>query len=55
VDLPASVGRFVDEDGRTWFRLTTSPLAFLTLRSRPRKYQKRDLATTSFGAKMRMR
>ena len=37
------------------FMLTISPLAFLTLRALPRKYQNRDFATTSFGAKMRMR
>jgi hypothetical protein len=30
-------------------------LAFLILRSLARKYQKRDLATTSLGAKIRMR
>lgn len=40
---------------RTWFTETISPLAFLILRSLPRKYQNRDLATTSLGAKMRMR
>jgi hypothetical protein len=39
----------------TWFTDTISPLAFLILRSLPRKYQNRDLATTSLGAKMRMR
>lgn len=37
------------------FKLTISPLAFLTFLSFIRKYQKRDLATTSLGAKMRMR
>lgn len=41
--------------GRTTFKLTSSPAAFLTLRSLRRKYQKRDLATTSLGAKMRIR
>jgi hypothetical protein len=40
---------------RTWFKLTTSPLVFFTFRSLPRKYQNRDLATTSFGANIRMR
>lgn len=40
---------------RTWFREMISPFAFLILRSLPRKYQNRDLATTSLGAKMRMR
>jgi len=40
---------------RTWFTETISPLAFLILRSLPRKYQNRDLATTSLGAKMRIR
>lgn len=40
---------------RTWFSETISPLAFLILRSLPRKYQKRDFATTSLGAKMRIR
>jgi hypothetical protein len=40
---------------RTWFTETISPLAFLILRSLPRKYQNRDLATTSLVAKMRMR
>ena len=40
---------------RTTLTLTISPVAFLTLRRPRRKYQKRDLATTSFGAKMRMR
>lgn len=40
---------------RTKFKLTISPLAFLTFFSLARKYQKRDLATTSFGAKTRMR
>lgn len=40
---------------RTWFREMISPFAFLILRSLPRKYQNRDLATTSLGAKIRMR
>jgi hypothetical protein len=40
---------------RTWFTETISPFAFLILRSLPRKYQNRDLATTSLGAKMRIR
>ncbi len=35
--------------------LTISPLAFFIFLSWRRKYQKRDLATTSFGAKMRIR
>ena len=39
----------------TLFKLTISPLVFLTFFSLERKYQKRDLATTSLGAKMRMR
>ena len=39
----------------TLFNETISPLAFLTFRSLARKYQKRLFATTSFGAKMRMR
>lgn len=39
----------------TTLRLTISPFAFLTFRSFIRKYQNRDLATTEFGAKMRMR
>ena len=39
----------------TLFKLTISPLAFLTFLSLARKYQKRDLATTSLGAKIRMR
>jgi len=45
------------EDGciHTLLRLMISPLAFLTFFSFARKYQKRDFATTSFGAKMRMR
>lgn len=39
----------------TTFRLTISPVAFLTF-FRPRmKYQYRDLATTGLGAKIRMR
>ena len=40
---------------RTLFKETISPFAFLIFRSLARKYQKRLLATTSFGAKMRMR
>lgn len=40
---------------RTLFKLTISPLAFLTFFNLVRKYQKRDLATTSLGAKIRMR
>ena len=39
----------------TTFSETISPFVFLILRSFARKYQNRDLATTSFGAKMRMR
>ena len=39
----------------TSFTATISPVAFFTLRSLRKKYQKRDLATTSFGAKRRMR
>ena len=34
---------------------TTSPFAFLTRLSFFKKYQNRDFATTSFGAKMRIR
>lgn len=40
---------------RTTLTATTSPVAFLTLRSLRKKYQKRDLATTSLGAKILMR
>jgi hypothetical protein len=40
---------------RTVLTATISPLAFLTLWSWRRKYQKRDLATTSLGAKILMR
>jgi hypothetical protein len=40
---------------RTTFKLTISPLDFLTLRNFIKKYQKRDFATTVFGAKIRMR
>jgi len=40
---------------RTLFNETISPFAFLTFFSLARKYQKRDLAITSLGAKMRMR
>lgn len=39
----------------TSFKLTISPLAFLTFLSFVRKYQKRDLATTLLGANMRIR
>ena len=39
----------------TTFSETISPFVFLILRSFARKYQNRDLATTSFTAKMRMR
>lgn len=49
------VNRLNHKRRHTSFRLTISPLAFLILRSLARKYQKRDLATTSFTAKMRMR
>jgi hypothetical protein len=38
-----------------WLMEITSPFAFFTLRSLARKYQKRDLAITSLGAKIRMR
>jgi hypothetical protein len=40
---------------RTSFSETISPFAFLIFLSLPRKYQNLDLATTSLGAKMRMR
>ena len=40
---------------QTSFSATISPLAFLIFLSLPRKYQNLDLATTSLGAKMRMR
>lgn len=40
---------------RTLLSVTTSPLAFLTFFSLAKKYQNRLLATTSLGAKMRMR
>jgi hypothetical protein len=53
VSLPFSVATVCMSP--TWFTETISPLAFLILRSLPRKYQNRDLATTSLGAKMRMR
>ena len=57
--MRASLGRKKREESsgeqHTLFRLTISPLAFLTFFSFIRKYQKRDLATTSLGAKMRMR
>jgi len=52
------IPKFLTLSGRfSWmmFSDTISPVDFLTLRSFMRKYQKRDLATTSFGAKMRMR
>jgi len=39
----------------TTFRLTISPFAFLTFRSFIKKYQKRDFATTVFGAKILIR
>ena len=57
VDLSESAMRFeiLLDCVITWFTDTISPLAFLILRSLPRKYQNRDLATTSLGAKMRMR
>ena len=35
--------------------LTISPVVFLTFWRPRRKYQKRDLAMTALGAKMRMR
>lgn len=41
--------------GHTTLRLTISPLAFFTFRSFVRKYQNRDFATTSLGAKIRIR
>lgn len=40
---------------RTTLTETISPVAFLTFFRPRRKYQKRDLATTSLGAKMVMR
>jgi hypothetical protein len=52
---PKTVLRFEYLWVRTWFTETISPLAFLILRSLPRKYQNRDLAMTSLGANMRMR
>jgi hypothetical protein len=58
VDLnKVSLSCYVDPQlaKHTWFTETISPLAFLILRSLPRKYQNRDLATTSLVAKMRMR
>ena len=39
----------------TLFKLTISPFAFLIFRSLAKKYQNLLLATTSLGAKMRMR
>lgn len=39
----------------TTFKLTISPLAFLTFLNLAKKYQNLLLATTSLGAKMRMR
>lgn len=39
----------------TTLTLTISPVVFLTLARPRKKYQKRDLATTWLGAKMRMR
>ncbi len=39
----------------TLFKETISPAAFLTLRSFFKKYQKRDFATTTLGAKIRIR
>ena len=45
----------MDIQTRTLFKLTISPFAFLIFRSLARKYQNRDFATTSLGAKMRMR
>jgi len=39
----------------TTLTLTISPVVFFTFWRPRRKYQKRDLATTAFGAKMRMR
>ena len=42
-------------EGLTSLIVTISPVAFLTLASWRKKYQKRDFATTRFGAKMRMR
>lgn len=43
------------ERWHTTLRLTISPFAFLTLRSFIKKYQNLDLATTVFGANIRMR
>jgi hypothetical protein len=39
----------------TSLQATISPVAFLTFFRPRKKYQKRDLATTVFGAKIRMR
>jgi hypothetical protein len=55
VSRPHLDRRILSHSRHTTLRLTISPLAFLTLRSWVKKYQKRDLATTVLGAKMRMR
>ena len=68
VDLRLSVALSGMDKQRTWniftalrwcvltsLRLTISPLAFLIFLRRERKYQKRLLATTVLGAKMRIR
>src|ERR1700709_2309295 len=39
----------------TTFKLTISPFAFLTFRNFIKKYQKRDFATTVFGANILIR
>lgn len=54
-DLLVSVNSLSGAGVRTWFSETISPLVFLILRSLLMKYQKRDFATTSLGAKMRIR
>lgn len=58
VDLERNQRRFCRagvQSQHTTLRVTISPLAFFILRSADMKYQKRDLATTVLGAKMRMR
>jgi hypothetical protein len=46
---------WIDTGLRTTLRVTISPFDFLTFRNFIKKYQNRDLATTEFGANMRMR
>jgi len=59
VDLEKNKLRYVNVGGgppaRTALTLTISPVAFLTFFRPRKKYQYRDLATTSFGAKIRIR